>query len=281
MVKKYKKDSNLSYTLGITLTIELLKFKLEFVAQVFIHSKTIKNESIYLIEELCKKNNIPIIYNDKVFNILSEKENCFVIGEFRKYTTNIDNANNHIVLVNPANSGNLGTIIRTMIGFGLCNLIIISPAVDVYDPKCIRSSMGALFHLKFDYYDNFKDYYTKYQSRNYYSFMLQANNSLSDNQGTEPYSLVFGNEATGLGPEYLNYGKPLIIKHSPNIDSLNLPIAVSLGIYEFTKNKFKSLEEDKKWKIYLLFFFKMIVWLKKIDNINENAWIFLAIWYNI
>ena len=47
--------------------------------------------------------------------------------------------------------------------------------------------------------------------------------------------LVFGNEATGL-PEYLlNVDESVVIRHSKNIDSLNLPISVAMAIYEFSK----------------------------------------------
>ena len=238
MVKKYKKDSKVSYTLGITLTIELLNKKIEYVNRVYVHSKIIKNEAFFYIENKCRENGISLEYSDKAFNILSSKENCFVIGEFRKFDTVISK-NNNIVLVNPSNAGNLGTIIRTMVGFGINDLIIISPAVDIYDPKCVRASMGALFHLNFKYYDSFIEYYSEYKNRNYYPFMLQASSSLSEAKIVEPYSLIFGNEATGLDDEFLNYGNSLIIKHTNSIDSLNLPIAVSIGIYEVTKNCFK------------------------------------------
>ena len=239
MVKKYKKEASVSYTLGITLTIELLKQKVEYVNRIFVHSKTIKNDAFYLIESLCKKHDILIIYNDKVFNILSDKDNCFIIGEFRKYECALIEDENNIILVNPANSGNLGTIIRSMVGFDLKQLIIINPAVDIFDPKCIRASMGAIFHLSFTHHNSFLDYYNEHKSRNYYPFMLQSSTNICEEKIIEPYSLIFGNEATGLGDEYLDYGNSLIIKHSKNIDSLNLPIALSIGIYEVTKNKFK------------------------------------------
>lgn len=239
MVKRYKKDLDVSYTLGMTLTIELLKYKLEYVTRIFIHSKLIKNDAYLYIEEVCKKNKIPLIQNDKVFNILAQKENCFVIGEFNKFKADVNKEKNHIVLVNPSNAGNLGTIIRAMVGFNLKDLVIISPAVDIYDPKCVRASMGALFHLNFQYFENFQDYTKEYDSRYYYPFMLQASRNLNEVEIKEPYSLIFGNEATGLDLKYLDYGQSVIIKHSENIDSLNLPIAVSIGIYEVTKEKFK------------------------------------------
>src|SRR5690606_28104866 len=155
-----------------------------------------KNEAFYLIEEICNNNNILVIYNDKVFNILSDKENCFVIAEFRKFENRLNTNDNHIVLVNPSNAGNLGTIMRTMVGFEILNLVIIKPAVDIFDPKCIRASMGAIFHLNFIHYDSFLDYYNANKNRSFYPFMLQASSSLSNMEIKEPYSLIFGNEAT-------------------------------------------------------------------------------------
>ena len=70
--------------------------------------------------------------------------------------------------------------------------------------------------------------------------MLQAKVNLSTITSLNGnYSLVFGNEATGLPREFLNIGTPVIINHSDKIDSLNLPIAVSITLYEFTKERFK------------------------------------------
>jgi TrmH family RNA methyltransferase len=47
--------------------------------------------------------------------------------------------------------------------------------------------------------------------------------------------LVFGNEAKGLDDSFLKEGTSVVIKHTNNIDSLNLPIAVGIAIYEFSK----------------------------------------------
>ena len=47
------------------------------------------------------------------------------------------------------------------------------------------------------------------------------------------YTLVFGNEATGLPPEFRQYGQPLFIAQSPDVDSLNLAVAVAVGAWMF------------------------------------------------
>ena len=237
-MKRYKKNDNVSYTLGTTLTIELLKEKIEYVRKVYFHTKLEQNEIIQKIEVLCKKHNIPIEKSDKPFNILSQKENCFVIGEFNKFDTELEKNKNHVVLVNPSNSGNLGTIIRSMVGFGITNLAIISPGVDIFDVKTVRASMGALFSINFEYFDSFLDYQDHYQNNNLYPFMLQANKKITNTKFQKPFSLIFGNEATGLPRDFLRVGTSVIIPHSKNIDSLNLTIAASIAMYEATKEEF-------------------------------------------
>ena len=235
-MKKYKKSDLESYTLGTTLTLELLNKKIEYVKRIYIHSKQEKNETYEKIVNICKNNNIEILMSDKTINSLSDKDNCYVIGVFKKFESEIIDDENHIVLVNPSNMGNLGTIIRSSVGFGINNLVIIKPAVDIFDPKVIRSSMGAIFNLNFKYYDSFSEY-SKIYKREYYPFMLKAKTNLNNVEKKYPCSLIFGAEATGLDDSYLEIGTPVIIKHKNIIDSLNLDNAVSIALYEFTKDK--------------------------------------------
>ena len=236
---KNKKDDKFSYALGITLTFELLNFRPKDCVSVYIHSKFTDANSFEKLINLCKEKNIEVIYSDKIFNVLSNKENCYVIGEFTKYNSELEN-DNHVVLVNPSDAGNMGTIMRSSLGFGIKNIAIIKPAVDIFNPKVVRSSMGALFGINVKYYDSFEDYQNEFKDHNIYTLMLQAKVNLSEVENTnQKYSLVFGNEATGLPKKFLNIGTPVIIKHTSNIDSLNLPIAVSITLYEFTKHNFK------------------------------------------
>ena len=233
--EKYKSQLPYSYTLGITLTIELLKKHPESVLDVYYHS-SFSGESKDLIDDLARQYDITPTLNDKIFNIVSQKENVYVIGVFKKFSSPISKDDNHIVLVNPSNAGNLGTIIRTSVGFNLNNLVIIKPAVDIFDPKAVRASMGALFNINFALCDSFDDY-KKDNNHNFYPFMLKAKAKLKDTSFVKPYSLIFGNEATGLPDSFLEYNS-VIIPHSQAIDSLNLPIAVSIAIYSATTNNF-------------------------------------------
>lgn len=234
-IQRYKHDMDVSYALGATLTYELVKSQPDRVTRVFLSPSLEETEGIIRLKEMCSRHNIHCETSDKAFNILSPKGNCYVIGEFRKTELPLEDSS-HIVLVNPSDAGNMGTIIRTAVGFGITNIAIIRNAVDFYDPRTIRSSMGAAFHVRVEYFDTIEDYCARFPGNERYAFMLTASIPITDVTIKEPYSLIFGNEATGLPDAYADFCTSVIIRHSRNIDSLNLPMAAGIAMYEFTKN---------------------------------------------
>lgn len=233
-IKSYKKDAEYTYTLGAFPTIELLKTRPEQVIEVYVHSTF---TDVKTIEELAKPYGIPVLCQDKLIHKLSDKENCFVVGIVKKYHDTLQNNQSHVVLVNPSNMGNMGTIIRTAIGFGIKNLAIISPGVDVFHPKTIRASMGALFRINFQYFETFEAYEKAYPEHEIFCFMLNAKRQLTVDTCPKPklFSLVFGNEAAGLDDTYLEKGTSIIIPQSEEVDSLNITIAAGVGMYLFTQ----------------------------------------------
>ena len=229
-VHRYKRDAPTSYTLGSTVTIELLLNKPESVHRVLVSSDLRGNSELF---ELCDKLDICIEQNDKAIRTLSPKGNCFVVGEFEKYTSSLRHGS-HILLVNPSDAGNVGTIIRTAVGFGVHDIAILTPAVGHFDPKVIRASMGAIFRVRCEWFSSYSDYEGRFPENTKYPFMLDASVPLPVLTPASPFTLILGNEATGLPPEYATVGQPVVIPHSDDIDSLSLPIAVSIALYAFT-----------------------------------------------
>ena len=133
--------------------------------------------------------------------------------------------------------GNLGTILRACLGFTLPDLAIIRPAADVFDPRVVRASMGALFSMRVALYDSFEEYRAQHPGHALYPFMLDGSLPLPQARKTAktPYALVFGNEATGLPASFASLGQPVRIPQSDAIDSLNLSVAVSIAAYAFTQ----------------------------------------------
>jgi TrmH family RNA methyltransferase len=233
-IKPYKKDALYSYTLGAFPTYELILSKPEAVLKVLIHSGYTDADGI---KALCTRSNIPIEVNNKLIGRLSDKENCSVVGVFKKYSCRLAEDKPHIVLVNPSNMGNLGTILRTIVGFGIYDIAIVLPGADIFHPKSVRASMGALFKLNFQLYDSFDDYRSEFNKHELFTFMINKENTQNIKNCPKPrlFSLVFGNEATGLDDSYLNVGTSVMIPQTADVDSLNLTIAVGIGVYEFTR----------------------------------------------
>lgn len=240
-MKIYKKNDDISYTLGVFPTIELLQERPQDVVRVVVHSSIEKNRGYPLIQELCHRHHIHIDVHDKTIQKLSPKNNCFAIALFKKYEDYIQDEN-HVVLVNPMDMGNMGTMMRTMIGFGYHNLVIIKPAVDIFDPKVIRASMGAIFHLHIQYYDDFLTYYHQFSHHEFYPLMLKGAKNIHQVATQNIHSLIFGNESSGLPDEYLQYGQSVFIPHSEEIDSLNLSMALGLTLFHFSRKNFEDKE---------------------------------------
>jgi TrmH family RNA methyltransferase len=133
--------------------------------------------------------------------------------------------------VNPEDTGNLGTIIRSALGFGIKNIVIIKPGVDCFDPKTIRASMGAVFSMNIEYFEFFESYRDAHRNK-CYLFMIHGGKELSQVSFAKPFSLVFGSESAGLDHTYKTQGTLVNIKQSKEVDSLNLSIAVGIALYE-------------------------------------------------
>ncbi len=227
IMQKYQKDLDYSYTLGIYPTIELLKAKPEAATRIFTHSKLTDKNGSQMVKGLAARNNITIEQNDRLIEKLSPKENCYAVGVFDKYQLKLG-INNHLVLNGIRNFGNLGTITRSMLAFDFYDLAIIQPAVDIFHPSVVRASMGAIFSLNFEYFNKLEDYKKKYRNHNFYLFMTDGKNELSQTNFAKPFSLIFGNESSGLPKSYKQLGETVKINQSSKVDSLNL--AVSAGI---------------------------------------------------
>ena len=233
-IEKYKKENNYSFTFGAFPTFELIKNKPEQMICLLLHSKLKISDDIQKLIALCEDLKIDVKYDDKIINKLADKENCFVVGVFKKFVgKNVDDR--HIVLVNPSDAGNMGTIMRTMLGFDIKNLIIVRPCVDVFNPKVVRASMGAIFSLNIVEFDSVEEYLNSNKNKKYF-FMLNGKKVLGEFKNDfKNYDLVFGNEASGLPERLIDVDQSVVIHHSKNIDSLNLPISVAMAIYEFNR----------------------------------------------
>jgi len=230
--KRYQADFDYSYCLGVYPTLELIKYQPQAVLEILLHSKGSNNRGVEKIHQLAGNLQINVHENDSLVEKLSERGNTYAIGVFQKYTSRINPQKNHLVLVNPSSMGNLGTIMRTMLGFGFHDLAIIKPAADPFHPKVVRASMGGAFQLRFQTFRSFTDYWGTHAKHTLYPLMTNGKISLPEAVLEKPYALVFGDEASGLSEEYHQYGTSLRIPQADVVDSLNLALAVGITLYQ-------------------------------------------------
>ena len=196
-MNRYDRNDVTSYCLGMSLTIEALKHRSEFVREVILSKKALKNEQFSYLLKLCEDSSVKTIYDDRTIEKLSVKENCYAIGVFDKYYSPLQ-SDNHIVLYGFDDFGELGTVLRSAVSFDFKDIVLINCDLDYYDPRCIRASMGSFFHTNIASYDDMDEYLKKYDRQNIYPFVSDSSKEFSDISLKEPYSLMISQDYHGL-----------------------------------------------------------------------------------
>lgn len=232
----YSKKLDYSYCLGLFPSFALMESRPETVQRLLVQPAGSGNEGVEKLRALCEKRGVRCEEAERVLRRESKKDNCFAALVFEKYQDTLSPDKNHAVLCQISDGGNLGTAVRSLLGFGIRDVAVIRPCVDVFDPHVLRASMGAFFKLRVHVYDTFEEYRAQCGARELYPFMLDGAKPLNEvaRSRKEPYSLIFGNEAAGLPHEFASVGQSVLIPQSKDIDSLNLAVAVSVGAYAFT-----------------------------------------------
>ena len=140
--------------------------------------------------------------------------------------------------------GNLGTILRIADWFGVEAVFASKDTVDVFNPKVVQSTMGAIFRVKMHYVDlpplfeNIRSYGGKI-----FGTFLDGKNMYErelDNGAQAPSVIVIGNEANGISKEvealvsdrlYI----PPYPQDSPGSESLNAAVATAITVAEFRR----------------------------------------------
>ena len=136
--------------------------------------------------------------------------------------------------------GNLGTIIRAASWFGIKNIVCSGDCVDVYNPKVIQASMGAILNVKVHYYDLKKILgLANEKGIPVYGTLLEGESIYSHKLGNKGVILL-GNESKGISDDLLPFVTSRLVipkftsaKHG--IDSLNVGMAASIIFSEFAR----------------------------------------------
>jgi len=144
-----------------------------------------------------------------------------------------ENMNSVVCLVSVSDPGNLGTIIRTASWFGIDGIFISEDSVDLYSPKVVRSSAGAIFQIQIFTGVDPLGLMDDYKSHGFSAIAAvpHGGKNIYDFTFPDKSVLFFGSEATGLSEEIASSSDHEIsIPMSGKGDSLNLAVAFGIVI---------------------------------------------------
>ncbi|MGL4993867.1 MAG: RNA methyltransferase [Bacteroidales bacterium] len=133
--------------------------------------------------------------------------------------------------------GNLGTIVRIADWFGIENVICSPNCADIYNPKTVNSTMGALARVKVHYTD-LLELLPKCEMP-IYGTLLDGENIYKQELTSEGI-IIMGNEGNGISPEIQQIITHKILipgypQERPICESLNVGVATSLVCGEFRR----------------------------------------------
>ena len=243
--KKYRDEYNEYVVEGVKLIKEAIAEKAN-IKTIVACDDCVKNEEIdpKVMYEIAKYN---LLYaEEKVFNSISDVQNhqglLAVMSKAEKekidYTEDII-----VVLDDIQDPGNLGTILRTIDSAGLKQIIVSKRSGDVYNPKVVRSTMGAILRVNVIESENLVETLKELKKHKYevVATSLETNKSIYDIDYKKKV-IVIGNEANGVSKEVLDLAdKKVKIPMLGKTESLNAAVATGIVTYEYVRQKLNKI----------------------------------------
>ncbi len=250
--KKYRDETNQYIVEGIKLVKEAIEEKADIKMIVICEDceddklKDKPNTHIEqsLLYEIAKYECIYV--TQKIFNLISEvqtPQGILAIVSKEKNSENIDYTQDIILALDGIQDpGNLGTILRTADSADLKQIIISTNTADPYNPKVVRSTMGAIFRINIIRVENLEKTLQEVKKHKFevVATSLDTNDSIYD-INYDKKVIVIGNEANGVSKEIQDLAdKKVKIPMLGKTESLNASVATGIMIYEYVRKKIKN-----------------------------------------
>jgi len=141
-----------------------------------------------------------------------------------------------LILDGVQDPGNVGTILRTAAALGATATVALPGTVDLWNPKVIRSSMGAQF-LHPALHASFEELATFLDSRDFEMWATDASGeALQRANAPKRLAIAVGNEGAGLSPEVRARARRTVsLPIASSVESLNVAVATGIILYELRK----------------------------------------------
>ncbi len=233
-IKKNREVENLFIVEGI-------KTVSEFLNQTKFSIKNLYATSKYINEYKTQLDNKSIKYTEiteeELIKISTQQtpNQVLAVVEKSKEIINLENLKKQITLYldDIRDPGNLGTIIRVADWFGIKQIICSPTCTEIYNPKTIQSSMGAIIRVDL-VYKSLSEIISELKNIPIYASVLNGKNIYTNH--LKKGLIIIGNEANGISEDTLNKATDFITipaAENNGSESLNAAIACSIICSEF------------------------------------------------
>lgn len=223
--KKYRDSTNTFLIEGEHLIYEAYKEGLlEEVLPLIGEDFSMDTKTTFISKEVMKK----LSSTDSIINVIGvcSKRKEREIG------------NKILILEDIQDPGNLGTIIRSSLAFGVDTVVLSPKTVDLYNSKVLRSTQGMVFHINI-IVKELVSFIEELKSNSYmiYGTKVDGGINIKNIDIKDKFALVIGNEGNGMSSSVERLcDKNLYIDMDNNVESLNAGVAASILLYEM-RNK--------------------------------------------
>lgn len=233
--KKYRDEKNEFIIEGLKMLEEAIsenvKIKMVIVCDGCLSSDPIKKDLLY---KLAKEK---VIYvSEKIFKSLTEvvaPQGILAIVQ-KNPINNIDYSKDlFLILDNIQDPGNMGTILRTADSIGLTQIVVPKGNADSYNPKVVRSTMGAIFRVNVIETENLVQTIKEMKKHKIQILAtdLSTDYSIYD-VNYKKSAIIIGNEGNGVSQEILEIAdKKIKIPMQGKTESLNAAVATGIILY--------------------------------------------------
>jgi len=225
--KKFREQHSLFIIEGVRSIKEAINTNAQFEIGISTESFSEKNS------DLIRAINPEIVSEEDIKRLSPSVTPSGVLAVYKIPQFNKPNLDqNFIYLDHVADPGNMGTILRTATWFGINQIILSEGCTDPFNPKVVRSAMGAHFHLS---WIGHLDLNTL---NNHLIIGADSRGSTIDtfNSFSEKWCLVMGSEAHGISGNIISVlDKTVAIPMHGIGESLNIGVAMGVFLHHLTK----------------------------------------------
>ena len=248
-IKELKKIGNKKYR------NKFGKFLVENIAIIYDAIKSgYKPEALFITQELLDKNSERVKF---IIENISDNNSFIILEKANRYFSSLDTSTGITVVYNKPKKqkinltknilylngikdpGNLGTILRSAVAFGLDDVVLDKECVEVHNPKTIQSAKDSIFKINITLDDEERTALKMAKSKmKILTTDVNGGIEVGDIFKTDDnFCVVMGSESHGVSEDVKIISDQTInIKSSSKMESLNVAVSTGIILYEMYNN---------------------------------------------